>query len=100
MKRAMHFDQVARVDGRIDLRGGNVGVPEEFLHVPKVGPTLQQVSRERMSEDVRAHLLLDAGRVRVLLDTFKKSDAREGPAALIEVDARVNTSPGKVGTAR
>lgn len=95
----MYFDQVTPVDGRIDLSGGDVGVSEEFLHVPKVGPTLQEVGREGMSQDVRAHLSLDAGRLRVLLETLEKSDARERPATLIEVDTRVNTPPGEVHTA-
>src|SRR6476660_3089036 len=39
---------------RVDLRGRDVRVPEQFLNHAQVGPILQQVARESVAQDVRA----------------------------------------------
>ncbi len=41
----------------IDLCGGNVGVPEEFLDDPQVCAVLKQVSGKRVAEQVRVDVL-------------------------------------------
>ena len=41
---------------RVDLRGGDAGVTEQFLHRAQVAAGLQQMARERMAQDVRMHV--------------------------------------------
>ena len=37
---------------RVDLRGGEVSVPEQLLHRAQVGAPFEQVGRERMAKRV------------------------------------------------
>ena len=39
---------------RVQLRRGDTRMPEQFLNDPQVGPTLEQMGRERVAERVRA----------------------------------------------
>ena len=45
----------AEVQPRVDLRGGDVGVAERFLHRAQVAAGLQQVRGERVAQHVRVH---------------------------------------------
>ena len=48
------LDQFARLDMRIDLGRRDIGMPEHLLQRPQIGAPREQVSRERMAQDVRA----------------------------------------------
>ena len=48
------FDQAGAVDVRIDLGGRDIGVAEQGLQSPEVGPARQQVRREGVAKDVGA----------------------------------------------
>ena len=41
----------------VDLRGRDVGVPEQRLHHPQVGAVVQQMARKGVAQHVRAHLI-------------------------------------------
>src|SRR5207253_2989874 len=45
---------------RVDLRRGHRGVAEQLLDDAQVGAALQQVSRERVAQDMRGDGLFDA----------------------------------------
>src|SRR3989338_355073 len=49
---AVHIDQLRRVDVSVALRRAQARVTEQFLNRAQVGPTLEQVRRERMTECV------------------------------------------------
>ncbi len=72
--------QPLAIDVRVDLRGGDVGVPEEFLHHAKVRATHDQVRGEGMAQRVRVHVL-QAGHGGVLLHELPDRHALERPAA-------------------
>ena len=48
-------------DVRVDLGRLAAGVAEEFLDVPEVGASFQNVCREGVAEGMRCHRFLDAG---------------------------------------
>jgi hypothetical protein len=52
----------------VNLSGRYVAVAEEFLDDPQIRPALKQVSGERMTEQMRVNVLLDAGTRGALLD--------------------------------
>ena len=49
----IHVQQVSRVDGRIDLRRGQAGVPQQFLEGTQVSATSKQVGRKAVAQSVR-----------------------------------------------
>jgi hypothetical protein len=42
---------------RVDLRGGNVGVPEQLLNHAQIRPAFQQVAGKGMAQRVRRNRL-------------------------------------------
>src|SRR4051794_41842775 len=74
---------------RVELGGGEVGVAEHFLDAAKVGAALQQVRRERGTEQVR----MDALRLeRRLLGGPARG--QEGPGTRPGAAARGQEEPG------
>ena len=63
-------------DVGINLRGGYVGVPEEFLDDTEVGATAEEVGGETVSHQVRVHVGLEAGTGGVLVEQL--ADPRGG----------------------
>ena len=61
----MRFFQFLGNDVGIDLRGGYIDMPQEFLYRPEVGIVLQQVGGKGMSQGMRRYVLLNAGPVNV-----------------------------------
>ena len=55
-------------DVRIDHRGADVPVTEQFLHGPDVVAVLEEMSRERMAERVTERAAGDAGPADGILD--------------------------------
>jgi hypothetical protein len=43
-------------DMRVDLRGSDISMAQHGLHAAQVGTALQQMRRECVPEDVRAHV--------------------------------------------
>src|SRR5437588_11090332 len=65
----------------VNLRGRNIGMPEQGLHRAQVGAVLQQVTRKGVTQHVRADpLRLQAGRRGEHLEVARKMLARQVPA--------------------
>src|SRR5215472_15599867 len=70
------------IDVRVDLRGGQIGVPEHLLNRPQVGAPFDEVRGERMAQLVRRRQSAQAGFERVALQQLPKSLAGEWPSAI------------------
>src|SRR4029077_15662791 len=81
---AVHRPQIVAVDPRIELGRAQVGVAEHLLYGPQVGPALQEVGGESMTEGGRAHALGDPGGLRGALDDPPHSPARKWRAPRVE----------------
>src|SRR5206468_6814116 len=81
--------EVVPIDVGVELRRGEVGVAEHFLHGAQVGPALEQMGGERMAERVRRDALAQSRTARIDLDDAPGPDARQRRAASIE---KKNTS--------
>ena len=57
----MDFDQVAGINRCVDLRGRNVGMPQQCLDVAQIRAALEEMRGKRMTENVRTDLQLDTG---------------------------------------
>ena len=62
---------------RVNLRRRDVGMPQHRLHGSQVGPPLQQVRGEGMSQHMRRRNPGDAGPVRTRAEQFPESLPRE-----------------------
>src|SRR6516162_10806099 len=69
------------VDVRVDLRRGQVRVPEHLLNRPQVRASLDEVCSKRMAQLVRRRELADPRLERVPPKQLPKSLARERPPA-------------------
>ncbi len=52
--------QVASANVRVDLRGHQALVPQQFLHAADVGTSVEQVRGKAVSQGVRASALIQA----------------------------------------
>src|SRR3954470_16226232 len=82
----------------VQLGRREVGVPEHLLHRAQVGAALQQVRRERVSEQVRVYAPgLEAGLGGELAKDEERAGAGQGAALRVEeqrgVVARVEVRP-------
>lgn len=48
----MGLDEMLLVQMSVDLSGGNVGMSQQLLNHPEVGPPFEEVSREGMPQQV------------------------------------------------
>ena len=55
MRRVVGLGQMLKVQPRVDLRGADVGVPQQLLHRPQVAAGLQHMAGKRMAQHVRVH---------------------------------------------
>ncbi len=67
MKAPMHLTQASRCDVRVDLRGGDVGVPEHRLHGTEIGAAVEEMGGERMPEAVRRDAAVERRAPEILL---------------------------------
>ena len=81
MKLVVHFLQSRLVYVRVDLRRGNAGVAEQFLHLSQVGSAGQQMRGKAVPQGVRADGGWDAGSAGIALDELPDRFASELPAA-------------------
>ena len=65
--------EARRIDVSVDLRRGDAGMPQHFLHLPEVGPAREQVRGEAMPQAMRAAVDVDFGADRVLLEKLPDS---------------------------
>ena len=56
MRRVIGFGQVLKVQSRIKLRGGYIGMTEHFLHSPQVLCGLQDVAGKAVSQYVGVNM--------------------------------------------
>jgi hypothetical protein len=95
----MDFFQIRTVDVRIHLGGGDIGMPEHFLHSAQISSTFEQVRREGMAECVRVNVFGDSRRIRMCLDNLPDSHPCQGSARpvqkehVIAADPPVQTDP-------
>ena len=61
MKLPVDLPQALVVDVGINLGGGNIGVPEQFLDHPQVGSVLEEVGGEGVAQEVRVDVLFESG---------------------------------------
>ena len=54
MARAVYALESRRIDMRIDLRRGDTGVSQQFLHFPQIGASSKHVGGETVTERVGA----------------------------------------------
>ena len=74
MKLPVHSFQPLLIDMRIDLRGGNIRMPQHLLDDPQIGAVPKQMRRETVSKKVWVNVLLQSGVARVLF--YNLPDAR------------------------
>lgn len=60
-------------DQGIDLRRGHRGVPQQFLHHPDIGATLQQMRGELMPQHMRRNTGGDAGTLGRVLQNLPRA---------------------------
>src|SRR5437588_7561559 len=89
MRVEIHVLQPLRAEMRIELGRCHIRVPEHLLERAQVAAAREQVGRERVAQRVRAHLAVEAGRLRVPLDDLVEALAREAAAALVDEQARL-----------
>src|SRR5690606_3252215 len=78
MPRIDQRDEPGRIDVRIDLRRGYVGVTEQRLQHAEVRPSLQEMRRKGVPQHVWADLRrIEPGPRRQTLDELKQADARQ-----------------------
>src|SRR5688572_354690 len=76
----------------VDLRRREVGVAEHGLDGAEVGAALEQVRRERVTQDVRAEMTAHTGGESVLLQQLPEPEAGE-PCSTAGVDEQPRTLP-------
>ena len=57
----MHFAQLLVGEVRVDLRGGDIRVAEEFLHGAEVGAVYEEIGGEAVAEQVRVDVVGNPG---------------------------------------
>ena len=65
MKFPMHSFEPLLVDMRVNLRRGNVRVPEHFLYDPQIGAVSEQMRGKTVPEQVRINILFQSGSLRL-----------------------------------
>ena len=66
MKLPVNLSQPGVGDMRVDFRGADAGVAEQFLDDAQVSAVLQQVGRKTVAQHVRRYVAGDAGTARAL----------------------------------
>ena len=97
MKLAVNLPQELVVDVGINLSGGNIGVPEQFLDHPQVGSVLEEVGGEGVAQEVRVDVLFDPGLVGAFLHNFPDPIGTEWSAAHGEEDLGGSVAPDELG---
>ena len=93
MRRVVDLAQVLPCDERVDLRRRDARMSEQLLHHPHVGPSLEKMRRERMTQGVQRHVPLDTCDPRRASQHAIATLARQPSTALIQ-EERSPPEPG------
>jgi len=77
---------------RIHLSGGDAGMAEQFLNVPKRSPVLQQMGGKAMPQGMGGDVLLDAGFLRVGLEDGPDPLAGEPFTPVVDEQRRLGST--------
>lgn len=70
MERASYFAYGRIRDVRIPLRGANVGVAQEFLHIANINPILEKVCCKTVPKRMKCHSFLNVRFIGCVLKYF------------------------------
>jgi len=82
-------------DVRVDLRRRYIGVTKHHLYRPQVGPPLEKVCRERVSERMGIHLLVEFGLSNIFLDNLPEPLTRESATRPVQEKIIHRSAPGQ-----
>ena len=88
MKFPVNFPQAAAGDVRVNLRGADVRVAEQFLDHAQIRAVLQQMRRETVPQHVRRDVALNPGAADPIFDAQPQRHRRERRAALRQKNIR------------
>ena len=80
--------QPLAADMGVNLRRANVRMTKQLLYHTQIGPVLEQVRRETVSEHVWSNVLLDACAFRSFLDSQPHCHCGKGRAAFRQKNIR------------
>src|ERR1041384_1514416 len=86
MRLVVHFFQPFRRDVGVDLRGGKVGVPKQFLHTAQIGAGVEHVGGKGMTQRVRCDVCVEPGGGEVALQQLLHATRSEPLATVVEED--------------
>jgi hypothetical protein len=75
--------QMLRPEMGVTLGGGNVGMPQIFLHETQGRPVFQKMGRLGVAEGMGGNFFLDAGPPDVAAYDFQGAHPGEGPAEAV-----------------
>ena len=84
MRLVIDFGEVLPIQMGVDLRRADAGVAEHFLHRAQVAGRLQDVGGKRVTQQVRMHVLAQAGLHGPALEAQLDAARRQAGAALAE----------------
>ena len=64
------FGKVLKVEPRVDLRGGDAGMPQKLLHRPQITAGLQQMAGKGMPQHVGMHRCRHTGQLTAPLESL------------------------------
>ncbi len=98
MKPIVHSTQPRLEDVRVDLRRREIRVAQHHLDGSQVGTAVEQMSGERVTDDMRAERFREPGLTAVPFQNFPEPDAAERAAPHVHEQSRrrpfAGTSPG------
>ncbi len=77
----MNFFQSCVINVRVDLRRGDAGVAQHFLHLPKIGPARQKMGGKAVTQRVRANLARHASPSGIFLEKLPNTFASQASPA-------------------
>ena len=83
MRRIVDFGQMLEIEMRVDLRRGNTGVAEHFLHRAQIAGGLQDMRGKRVTQHVRMNMAWQAelqGKLRQAQLNHPMTDPPTAPA--------------------
>src|SRR5712691_9137157 len=90
------FRQVLKIQVRVDLCGGDVGVPQQFLDAAQIRTGFEQMGGKRMPEHVRMHMHFQAHAPSPGIHSKLDRTRRETPSATADENGGA-VAPGKCG---
>ena len=92
----MHFAQALASDVRVNFRGADAGVAEEFLNHAEVRAVFEEVRGEAVTHHVRRDVAVEARAPHAVRDALPHGDVRECGAASREEDGGRGFGPNQL----